>query len=184
MNTQVEQKILDVSGKLILESGVEDFTLAKLSAHPLLEAVDKPLAFGKEEEVFTLLMYQLEKALKFLLEGMDVANLSPAAELEMLFKNLHRLFENKPYYLILIFDKDFRRRFRAADNILARIKQLAEGHLTALIERGKEAEVFRTDIKTKILVTEILTSFQAMMGNVQLADKMVRNIKKYQSETD
>ncbi len=47
-----------------------------------------------------------------------------------------------------------------------------------------EEKVFATGTETKILVKEIPGSFQALMSDMQLADKMVRDIKKYQSATD
>jgi len=97
---------------------------------------------------------------------------------------LHRLFKQKPYYLTVIFDKDLRHQYSGADQIISRIKDMAKKYLAGLIDRGKAQKIFTIDTETKILVKEILGSFQALMNDMQLADKMVRDLKKYQSATD
>jgi hypothetical protein len=58
---------------------------------------------------------------------------------------------------------------------------MAKKYLAGLIERGKAQKVFTINTKTKILVKEILGSFKALMNDMQLANKMVRDLKKYQS---
>ena len=68
--------------------------------------------------------------------------------------------------------------------IISRIKGVAISYLVGLIDRGKAQGEFTTEIKTKILVKEILGSFQELMNERQLTYKMICDLKKYQSSND
>ncbi len=184
METQTEKRMIETSGKLLAENGPGSFTLDVLSKQPEMQGFDIFTLVRNEEEVYEQLLLQLEKELKQLVGKISSNQDSPAEEFEMLFKQLHRLFKQKPYYLTVIFDKDLRHQYSSADQIISRIKGVAKKYLADLIDRGKVQKVFTIDRETKILVKEILGSFQALMNDMQLADKMMRDLKKYQSATD
>jgi len=184
MDSKTEEQINKASGRLIMESGMEGFSLEKLSKQPEIIGFDLYALIRKKEEAFEKLLFALERELKELINGISSSQNSPADEFEKLFKQLHRLFKQKPYYLTVIFDKDLRQLYSGADNIISRIKSMAEKYLTGLIDRGKAQKVFTLKTETKVLVEIILGSFQALMNNMQLADNMVRDLKKNQSVTD
>lgn len=167
-----------------MESGTEDFSLEKLSKQSEIKGFDLFVLFRKEEEIFEELLLNLEKEIKELVDGISSGQDAPSEEFEMLFKQLHRIFKQKPYYLTLIFDKDLPRQYNDADKIISRIKDMAKEYLAGLIDRGKAQKVFTIGTETKVLVKEILGSFQALMNDMQLTDKMVRDLKKHQSFTD
>ena len=183
METQTEKRIIDASGRLLAENGPGAFTLDVLSKQPEMQGFDIFTLVRNEEEVFEQLLLQLEKDVTTIVDEISGQD-NPTMEFEMLFKQLHRLFKQKPYYLTLIFDKDLRRYYSGADQIISRIKGRAKGYLAGLIDRGKAQKVFTINTETKVLVKEILGSFQALMNDMQLANKMVRDLKKYQSATD
>jgi hypothetical protein len=181
METQTEKKMIETSGKLLTKNGPGGFTLDALSKQPEMQGFDIFTLVRNEEEVFHQLLLQLEKELKEMVIRISSGQNSPDKEFEMLFKQLHKLFKQKPYYLTVIFDKDLRQQYSGADQIISRIKDMAKKYLAGLIERGKAQKVFTINTKTKILVKEILGSFKALMNDMQLANKMVRDLKKYQS---
>jgi len=181
MNKKAEKQMIEASGKLLTESGSGAFTLEKLSKRPEMKGFDVFALVKNEEQIFAQLLLQLEKELTAIVNDISAKQDSPAAEFEMLFKQLHRLFKQKPYYLSVIFDKDLHRQYRGAEKIISQIKGVAKGYLTGLIDRGKAQKVFTINTKTKVLVKEILDSFQALMNDMQLTDKMVRDLKKYRS---
>ena len=176
--------MMETSGKLLAENGPGSFTLDALSKQPEMQGFDIFTLVRKEEEVFEQLLLQLEKELKELIGGISSGQNSPAEEFEMLFKQLHRLFKQKPYYLTVIFDKDLRQQYRGAEEIILRMKGVAKKYLAGLIDRGKAQKFFKIKTETKILVKEILGSFQALMNDMQQTDKMMRDLKKYQSSND
>ncbi len=133
----------------------------------------------KEEQIYEQLFFQLAKELKEMVDGISSGQNSPAEEFEMLFKQLHRLFKQKPYYLTIVFDKDIPRQYRDAEKRISGIKDMAKKYLSGLIARGKAQKVFTTDAETEILVKEILGSFQTLMNDMQLEDKIVRDLHKY-----
>lgn len=184
METKTEKQMIEASGKLLTENGPGAFTLDVLSKQPEMQGFDIFTLVRNEEEVFEQLLHQLEKELKEMVDKISSNQDSPAAEFEMLFKQLHQLFKQKPYYLTLIFDKDLRHQYSGTDQIISRIKGMAKKYLAELIDRGKVQKVFTINTETKILVKEILGSFQALMNDMQLTNKMVRDLKKYQLATD
>lgn len=184
MEIPTEKRIVEASGRLLTENGSTSFTLEKLSNMPELKGFDVLTLVKNEEQIYEQLLLQLEKELTAIVNEISSKQNSPATEFEILFKQLHRLFKQKPYYLSVIFDKDLHRQYHGADQIISRIKSVAKKHLAGLIDRGKAQKVFTINTETKILVKEILGSFQALMNDMQLANKMVRDLKKYQSTTD
>jgi len=175
---------MEASGRLLAENGPGAFSLEILSKQPEMKGFDIFSLVRKEEQIFKQLLLQLEIELKAIMDEITSGQDAPALEFEMLFKQLHWLFKKKPYYLSVIFDKDLHQRYRDAEEIISRIKRVAKGYLTGLIDRGKAQKVFLINTETKVLVDEILGSFQALMNDMQLANKMVRDLKKYQSATD
>jgi AcrR family transcriptional regulator len=184
LNTPTEKRIIEASGRLLAEVGPGTFTLEELSKRPEMKGFDVFTLVRNEEQIFEQLLLQLEKELTAIVNDISVKQNSPATEIEMLFKQLHRLFKQKPYYLSVIFDKDLHRQYRGAEEIISRIKGVARGYLTGLIDRGKAQKVFTINAETNVLVKKILGSFQALMNDIQLSNKMVRDLKKYQSATD
>lgn len=181
MNTKTEKQIIEATGKLLNESGPGEFTLKKLSKQPEMLEFDIYALVKNEEQIFEQLLLQLEKEMNAVVAEISSKYDSPALEFEMLFKRLHRLFKQKPYYLTVIFDTDLFRQYSGAVKVITRIKGVAKRYLAGLIDRGKAQKVFTINTSTKILVKEILDSFQALMSDIQLTDKMVRDFRKYRS---
>lgn len=184
METKTEKKMMESSRKLLAENGPGSFTFDAFSKQPEMQGFDIFTLVRNEEEVFEQLLLQLEKELKELVNGISSGQDSPDEEFELLFKQLHRLFKQKPYYLSVIFDKDLHRQYRGAEEIISRIKGVAKKYLAGLIDRGKAQKVFNIKTETKVLVKEILGSFQALMNDMQLTNKMMHDLKKYQLATD
>jgi hypothetical protein len=184
METSKEKRIIEASGRLLAEVGPGTFSLEKLSERPEMKGFDVLTLVRNEELIFEQLLLQLEKELTAIVDEISLKQESPELEFEMLFKQLHRLFKQKPYYLPVIFDKDLHRQYRGAEEIISRIKGVARGYLIALIDRGKAKGFFSIEINTKIMVKKILSSFQILMNDMQKADKMIRDLKKYRTEND
>ena len=183
METQTEKRIIETSGRLLAENGPGAFSLDVLAKQPEMQGFEIFTLVGKEDQIYEQLFFQLTKELKEIVDGIYSGQNSPAEEFEMLFKQLHRLFKQKPYYLTIVFDKDIPRQYSGADKIISGIKDTAKKYLSGLITRGKAQKVFTTDAETEILVKEIIGSFQTLMNDMHLADKMVRDLQKYRSVT-
>jgi hypothetical protein len=184
METPTEKRIMEASGRVLPEEGSGAFSLDKLSKQPEMKGFDVFTLVRNEELIFEQLLLQLEKDLTAIVNCISAKQHSPATEFEMLFKQLHRIFKQKPYYLTVIFDKDLRRQYSGTDQTISRIKGMAKKYLAGLIDRGKAQKIFTIHTETKVLVREILGSFQALMNDIQLTNKMVSDLKKYQSVKD
>jgi CRISPR/Cas system CMR subunit Cmr6 (Cas7 group RAMP superfamily) len=184
MATPTKEKLSKASGRLLAEAGPGELTPGKFFGQPKMHGFDIFTLIRNEAEIFEQLLLELEKELKAIMKEISTRQDEPALEFEMLFKQLHQLFIKKPYYLTVIFDKDLHLRYCVGEEIITRIKGVAKAYITNLIERGKAQQVFATDINSKILVRKILGSFKAMMNDMQLTDKMIRDFKKYRSVND
>jgi hypothetical protein len=183
MDSKIEDQIITSCGRLITKVGTQAFSLEKLSELPEIKGLDFSAYLSSEEEVFEKLLLTLEKELNDLMEGISANQHAPSDEFEKLFKELHGLFSQKPYYLMVIFDKNLR-QLGSVDVIISRIKELAEQHLTRLIDQGKAQNIFKVSAETNVLVKLILGSFQNLMNNMQLADNMLNDLIRKQSITD
>lgn len=181
MDSKTEKQIIAASAKLIAKSGFEEFSLEKLSKQPEMKKFDLFTLIGNEEKIFIQLLLELENDLKKIIVDTSLTCDEPEQEFEILFKQLYRFFKQKPHNLILIFEKLLQYQYRSANKILVRIKNIAKDYLTELIDRGKAQKVFTIEVDTEELVTDILGSFQSLMNDMQMTDKMLRNLIKYQS---
>jgi hypothetical protein len=64
------------------------------------------------------------------------------------------------------------------------MKKSASDYLKGVIDRGKEQGCFTNQIPTESLVADIIGSFRGLMNDVRLADKMMADLKKFQTEND
>ncbi len=184
MDSKTEKQIIAASAKLIAKSGIEEFSIEKLSNQPEMKRFDVYTLIENEEKIFTQLLLELEKDLKELIGNISFAYKDPEQEFENLFKQLYKFFKQKPHNLILIFEKFLQYQYRSANKILVRIKNIAKDYLTELIDRGKAQKVFTIEVETEELVTDILGSFQSLMNDMQMTGKMLRDLKKYQSSNE
>jgi AcrR family transcriptional regulator len=178
-----KENIMEAAGRIIVRSGAQNLTMDSLARELNWETTELTSHIQKEEDVFNMLLQGLENELTERIEGISVNNKSPETELEILFNGLYSLFKRKPWYLSFIFDKSILKHKRSRHKI-SQIKRLARKYLVDLIDRGKREMVFVTTEDTKILVNDILESFQILMNDVQLANKMIWSLKKSQSTKD
>jgi hypothetical protein len=138
----------------------------------------------KEEALLKDLLIGLGNEIHGILDENSRKTLDPQQELEILFRQLYRLFQDSPHYLTLIFDKDLRAHCVGSDEVISRMKKSASDYLKGVIDRGKEQGCFTNQIPTESLVADIIGSFRGLMNDVRLADKMMADLKKFQTEND
>ncbi|MFA5669729.1 MAG: hypothetical protein WC967_10810 [Balneolaceae bacterium] len=172
------QHIIEAAGRVIIFSGTQSLTIDSLAKELELDIVELSSHVHNEEKVFELLLLHLEIELKALRDEVSSKKDLPSLELGMFFKKLHALFNQKPYYLMVIFDDDLHQGYKRIQVIILEIERIAKGYLTDLINRGKEEKVFSSIVSTKVLVDNILGSFQSLMNDSQIADKMIQDLKK------
>jgi outer membrane protein TolC len=129
MDIKTAKHIIEASGRFISENGPGEFTFEKLSMQPEKDDFDPFTLVKNEEQIFEQLLHHLENELKTLVNEVSYGTHSPALEFEMLFKQLHRLFKQKTYYLTVIFDRNMHRRYSDAEKIISRIKGVAISYL-------------------------------------------------------
>lgn len=173
------EQIIDAAGRIIILSGTQALTMNSLAKELEMDIIELSAHINNEERVYELMLNHLELDLKALREEVSSKNVLPSQELEIFFKKLHDIFNLKPYYLTIIFDDNLHHQFKKIFRIILKIERIAKGYLTDLINRGKQEKVFSSVVSTKVLVDNILGSFQSLMNDTQIADKMIQDLKKF-----
>ncbi|HAX95904.1 MAG TPA: hypothetical protein DCY35_05205 [Prolixibacteraceae bacterium] len=152
--------------------------------HPADRGYDIFTLVQREEELLKDLMIRLENEILGILEENSMNAFEPPQELEILFRRLYAFFQGNPHFLALIFDKDLRAHCVGADEIVSRLKRSAFDYLKGVIDNGKDQGYFTHQTPTKSLVVDIMGSFRGLMNDVRLADKMIGDLKKIQTENE
>lgn len=173
------EHIIEAAGRIIILYGTQALSMNSLAKELELDSRELSSHIHNEERVFELMLLHLEIELKALRDEISSKKVLPSLELEMFFKKLHHLFDQKPYYLTVIFDDNLHQQFKKILRIILKIERIAKGYLTDLINRGKQEKVFSSVVSTKVLVDNILGSFQSLMNDSQIADKMIQYLKKF-----
>lgn len=78
IDLKYEEQTIKTNGKIIMESGTEDFSLEKLSKQPEIKGFDLFVLSRKEEEIFEELLLNLEKETKELVVEISSGHDSPS----------------------------------------------------------------------------------------------------------
>lgn len=176
--------VINTAGRIIVVSKTKGLSINTLLKEPELKGKNFLKNFKDEEDIYEILLLNFEIELVELIVNISKENNRPDVEIELLFKKLYTLFKAKPWSLLLIFDYGLQERYKWFANTIFRIKKLAHTYLTKLIERGKDEKVFKTSQNTNLLVKGILVSFRSLMNDYQLGNKMINDLKKFQSTQD
>lgn len=146
--------------------------------------VELSMYLKRDKDIPIMLLVSLETKIMQLIKDVAIRNLSPEDELQALFKNLNKLFEQSPFYLVLIFDKHLAERDSEILVIMRRIIKRAENFLLQVINKGKHENIFQAEVKTRYLVNRILVSFRLLMNEQRLAESLVRDITLLKSKNN
>lgn len=183
MNLEKED-IIEAAGRLVLQSGINELSIEELELKMGISHAELSMYLKRDKDIPIMLLVSLETKIMQLIKDVAIRNLSPEDELQALFKNLNKLFEQSPFYLVLIFDKHLAERDSEILVIMRRIIKRAENFLLQVINKGKHENIFQAEVKTRYLVNRILVSFRLLMNEQRLAESLVRDITLLKSKNN
>lgn len=183
MNLEKED-IIEAAGRLVLQSGINELSIEELELKMGISHAELSMYLKRDKDIPIMLLVSLETKIMQLIKDVAISNLSPEDELQALFKNLNKLFEQSPFYLVLIFDKHLAERDSEILVIMRRIIKRAENFLLQVINKGKHENIFQAEVKTRYLVNRILVSFRLLMNEQRLAESLVRDIALLKSKNN
>lgn len=183
MNLEKED-IIEAAGRLVLQSGINELSIEELELKMGISHAELSKYLKRDKDIPIMLLVSLETKIMQLIKDVAISNLSPEDELQALFKNLNKLFEQSPFYLVLIFDKHLAERDSEILVIMRRIIKRAENFLLQVINKGKHENIFQAEVKTRYLVNRILVSFRLLMNEQRLAESLVRDITLLKSKNN
>ena len=183
MNLEIEDMI-EAAGSLMLQSGINELSIEDLELKMGISRTKLSMYLKSDKDIPMMLLISLEAKIMQLINNVSISNLSPEDKLQDLFKNLNKLFEQRPFYLVLIFDKHLAERDSEIPVIMKRILKRAENFLLQVINKGKQEHIFQAEVKTRYLVNRILVSFRLLMNEQRLVESLVRDIAQLKSKSN
>jgi len=176
--------IIEKAVQIIMNTGLAGLTIHNLATE--LEVKDKQLYrhLTKDDDILLMLLFGFETDITEFVKEHANKGVSPEIELKLLFKGLYFLFQQKPYYLFIIFDKSLKKRDDSINKSFSRIRSTAENYLTTIIDAGKNENIFKTKVPTKVLVDKILHGFRGYMKDEQRINEMILELKTLRTVKD
>ncbi|MDO9256979.1 MAG: TetR/AcrR family transcriptional regulator [Bacteroidales bacterium] len=184
MIVEKREDIIDAAGSIILQSGINALSIEELELKMGISHQELSSYFSKDNDIHILLLNHLEHEIQQLIKNVATSNLSPDEELQNLFKSLNKLFDQKPFYLVLIFARDLAEKDSEIPLILNRIIKRAENFLLHVINKGKQENIFQAGTKSRYLVNRILVSFRLLMNEQRVTETLVRDIALLKSKSN
>jgi AcrR family transcriptional regulator len=179
-----KEDIIEAAGRIILQSGLNVLSIEQLELKMGISHKELSIYLRNDKDILIMLLISLESEIQQLIKNVATSNLSPDEELQNLFKSLNKLFDQKPFYLVLIFSRDLAEKNSEIPIILNRIIKRAENFLLHVINKGKQENVFQAGIKSRYLVNRILVSFRLLMNEQRVAEALVRDIALLKSKSN
>lgn len=176
--------IIDAAGVIILQSGIDALTIEELVLKMGISHKELSMYFKYDKDILIMLLISLENEIQQLIKDLTESKQSPEVELENLFKSLNSLFEHKPFYLDLIFEKHLTEKEPENLVIINRIIKRTENFLLQVIDKGKQESIFHPGTKTRYMVNRILVSFRRLMNEQQITEALVRDIAILKSNSN
>lgn len=176
--------IIEKAEEIIMNTGLEALTIHNLATE--LKVKDNQLynQLTKDDDILLMLLFGFETDIIEFVKELASKGVTPEAELELFFNALYFYFQQKPYYLSLLFDKNLMKRDESVKKAVLRIKRIAEDYLTDVINNGKKQNIFNTIEPTRFLVNRILSGFRFQMKDEHLLNNMILELKKLKTIKD
>lgn len=169
--------LIKAAGEIINKAGTDALTVDNLSVKMGIDPIELLVFFRQDINILTMMLLSLENEMDQLIHPVLKNTQLPEEEINSIFKKLYKLFDQKPYYLSIIFAAELMKQDTGIQNILVRIRKAAEICLLQLVNQGKQQKTFNIGTKTSALINKILVSFREMMNDQWLSIKMVRDLE-------
>lgn len=176
--------IIEKAAQIIMKTGIESLTIHNLAAEMDLKENQLYNQLTKDDDILLILLYGFEADIIEFVKELASKGVTPEAELELFFNALYFYFQQKPYYLSLIFDKNLMKRDESIKKAVLRIKRVAEDYLTDVINNGKKQNIFKINEPIRLLVNRILSGFRFQMKDEHLLNNMILELKKLKTIKD
>jgi AcrR family transcriptional regulator len=183
MKTQ-QNEIIEKATEIIMISGIKELTIHNLADKLKIEESQLHQKFTKVDDILLILLLSFKSDFIDLMTETEHSSDSPENKLKIIFKELYVLFQQKPFYLDIIFDKNLKNRDNNIMNLVLWIREMAQNYLTDIINKGKAENTFKTKVSTSILVGKILFDFRTFMNDEQRFHEIMLEMKKLQIAKD
>lgn len=178
----IESDIEKAAGVVINENGFAALTLNALSRQMNISTDKLFWYIESDEDILKFLAQRLENEIKQLINNLAAMHHEPEKELHNLFKSLNDFFNQKLYFLELMFADIFHVNDKAVATILIRVRQDIKNYLIQILEQGKKLGVFNYHVNTAKEADAVLDRFRFFMSDLPMTHKMIQDLKKIREE--
>jgi len=172
-----KKDLVKAAGAIINKAGIDGLTIVSLAVKLGISPKELSSFFTQDKDVLLMMLLSLDNEIQQLIHNVVTKTQLPEEELNSLFKNLYTFFDQKPYYLPVIFAAELMENDSDIQDILLRIKTAAEIYLFEIINQGKQKKLFNNATRTKSIFNRILVSFRVLMNEKQISIKLVRDLE-------
>lgn len=170
--------MVEAAGKIIKAAGIGSLSIDLLAEEM---KIDRPILnsyFQNDAELLMLLLVSLENEMKRLIGDARKGGGLPEDELHLLFENIHKLLERKPYYLPIIFPTQLQEKNVAFKKKLLSIRIFVRTYLLEVIDQGKKDLVFKNPLPSEYLGNYILKSFRLFINEQHQLTRMADDLER------
>jgi len=176
--------IIEKAARIIMNSGLQKLTIPNLADELNVKQRQLYTLLTKDDDILLMLLLSFKTDINDFLTELIPNTETPETELSILFKKLYFLFQQKPYYLHIIFDKNLKERDINIKKTILWIRNMAENYLTSVITKGKKENTFKIKESTKSLVGKMLSGFRLFMKDEQRINEMILEMKSLKTSKD
>ncbi|WP_142531849.1 hypothetical protein [Saccharicrinis carchari] len=169
--------IIEKAREIVGRHGTKGLSVVRLARELDVGENDLLPFITKDDDVFLLLLLDLEANFIKLTRELSHENQSPDIELQLFFRRLYFIFEKNPHYRSIIFDDSLYRKNKNIAKTFMRIRDSVEYYLSKIIDEGKREKRFKTKQSTQLLVNSIILSFRSFVEDEHLINEMIRELQ-------
>ena len=155
-------EIIEATGKILTESGVNGLTIKKLANEmKFSESAIYRHFDSKEEILLTMLKYlngNITQILKSLTATPDVET-----DFRTVFKRITTYFQENPYYVVVIFSEGLLDESKKVRDAIMSLIYLMMNRMRSIIQRGQQSGKFIDSITADELAQIVLATYKQQM---------------------
>jgi len=180
----IESDVENAAGAIIDKAGVNALEVDSLALQMGISKNELPAYLKNEDDILKFLALRLENEIQQLINHLEVMHHEPENKLSDLFSGLYDFYNQKSYFLELMFADFVYKNDSSAQPIIVEIRNLVGKYLTQILEQGKQTKVFSYNVDTKLEVESILNRFRFFMSDIPMTHKMIRDLKTLRENGD
>lgn len=156
-------QIIKTAGKLLTDSGLSGLTIKNIASHMGFAEGALYRHFSGKEELIVALLNHLSEEIQLRHNKLIKSDDNALTELEILFLDQVEYFKKHPYFIGAVFSDGLLDASKEINKAIQGLMTIRGNFISTALEKGKKANLFRTDLPTEDLAHILMGSFRLLM---------------------